>query len=158
MSNVMELSLRGASNLEKLMRAVLLDSENKVPAERLRIVGAIADGAIIEQGSNTNGEWVRLANGTQICLYRGTTTEEENSANGKIFTFPAAFFDVLTTKLVCSPARLASGTTAATTVVESSVVSASTYIIKILVPTDDGITASASSLGFHAIAIGRWKA
>ena len=68
MSNVMELSLRGASNLEKLMRAVLLDSENKVPSERLRIVGAVADGAIIEQGSNSNGDWIRFANGLQICM------------------------------------------------------------------------------------------
>lgn len=101
---------------------------------------------------------MRLANGTQICLYRGTTTEAENSANGKIFTFPAAFFDVLTTKLVCSPAGVISVTAHATTVVESGIVSASTYVIKILAPTADGIIASSSSLGFHAIAIGRWKA
>ena len=70
MSNVIELALRNASNLEKLMRAVLLDADNKIPADRLRIVGAIADGAIIEQGSNANGEWVRFANGTQICMKR----------------------------------------------------------------------------------------
>lgn len=70
MSNVMELSLRGTSSLEKLMRAVLLDSENKVPAERLRIVGALAEGAIIESGSNSNGNWVRFADGTQVCFGR----------------------------------------------------------------------------------------
>ena len=110
----MTISKRTASELEEVLRTLLLDSENKVPSERLRIVGAIDDGAIIEEGSNTNGEWVRLANGTQICLYRGTTTKAENSADGKIFTFPAAFFDVLTTKLVCSPAGIVSGSTFAT--------------------------------------------
>lgn len=66
MSNVMELSLRGASNLEKLMRAVLLDADNKIPAERLRIVGAVADGAIMESGSNANGYWCKLADGTLL--------------------------------------------------------------------------------------------
>lgn len=67
MSDVLEILKRGDSGLEALLRAVLLDSDNKVPADRLRIVGAVADGAIIEQGSNANGDWVRLTNGLQIC-------------------------------------------------------------------------------------------
>ena len=101
MSNVMTISKRTASGLEEVLRTLLLDSENKVPAERLRIVGAIADGAIIEQGSNSNGEWIRLANGTQVCwsllaesvdiiygadsLYRSETIWR---------TYPAAFIAV----------------------------------------------------------------
>ena len=90
MSNVMELSLRGASNLEKLMRAVLLDSENKVPADRLRIVGAIADGAIIESGSNANGYWCKLADGTLICWGNCDYTFTTNSYQEVILTLPAA--------------------------------------------------------------------
>ncbi len=55
MSDVMTFSKRTAAGLEEVFRTLLLDSENKVPAERLRIVGALADGAIIESGSNANG-------------------------------------------------------------------------------------------------------
>ena len=36
MSDVLEILKRGDSGLEALLRAVLLDSDNKVPAERLR--------------------------------------------------------------------------------------------------------------------------
>ena len=68
MSDVLEILKRGDSGLDALLRAVLLDSENKVPADRLRIVGALADGAIIEQGSNANGEYIRWADGTQVCV------------------------------------------------------------------------------------------
>ena len=89
MSDVMELSLRGASSLEKLMRAVLLDSENKVPSERLRIVGAVADGAIIEEGSNTNGNWIRLSNGLQLCWRNNYSTTPSGDIH--TWTFPAAF-------------------------------------------------------------------
>ncbi|OUO89991.1 hypothetical protein [Cloacibacillus sp. An23] len=66
MSDVMTFSKRTASGLEEALRTVLLDADNKVPAEALRIVGAIADGAVIESGSNTNGYWVKLADGTAI--------------------------------------------------------------------------------------------
>lgn len=90
----MELSLRGTSNLEKLMRAVLLDADNKVPAERLRIVGALAEGAIIESGSNANGNWGRFANGLQICygtsLFSFNTTDKYQEFQQ---TLPAAFAD-----------------------------------------------------------------
>lgn len=45
----------------------LLDDDGKISSDALRIVGALAEGAIIEQGSNANGEYVRFANGLQIC-------------------------------------------------------------------------------------------
>ena len=70
MSDVLEILKRGDNSLEALLRALLLDAENKVPVETLRIVGALADGAILEQGSNANGEYVRWADGTQICMKR----------------------------------------------------------------------------------------
>lgn len=83
MSDVMELSLRGTSALKKLMRAVLLDSDNKVPAKRLRIVGAVAEGAVMESGSNANGYWCKLADGTLLMQGRydaGSTTASANIA------------------------------------------------------------------------------
>ena len=86
MSDVMTFSKRTAAGLEEVLRALLLDSENKVPADRLRIVGALDDGAIIESGSNANGGWVRLANGTQWCFASIVTTVTQRE-----LSFPAAF-------------------------------------------------------------------
>lgn len=47
------------------------------------IVGAIADGAIMESGSNSNGYWCKLADGTLLMQGRynaGSTTEPANIA------------------------------------------------------------------------------
>ena len=94
MSDVLEILKRGDSGLEALLRAVLLDSENKIPAERLRIVGALADGAIIEQGSNANGEYIRWANGTQICMgsFSVSWTTEQEFVELDL-TYPAIFIE-----------------------------------------------------------------
>lgn len=47
----------------------------------------VPTGAIIERGSNANGEYVRFADGTQIC----TRTLTASSSAGVAWTFPAAF-------------------------------------------------------------------
>jgi len=48
--------------------------------------GGTPTGAVIERGSNANGEYVRFADGTQICTHSGTTS------NGTaIWSYPAAF-------------------------------------------------------------------
>ena len=112
MSDVMTFSKRTAAGLEEVLRTLLLDSENKVPAERLRIVGAIADGAIIEQGSNANGDWIRFSNGLQICLKRFRIESGDSvspieitilnsgwySSPQTLWAFPAIFVDY---KRVC---------------------------------------------------------
>lgn len=91
MSDVLEILKRGDNSLEALLRAVLLDTENKVPSDRLRIVGAIADGAIIESGSNANGNWLKLADGTLICwgTYNYSFTTDSNHQILTV-TLPAA--------------------------------------------------------------------
>ena len=89
MSDVMTISKRNAAGLEEVLRTLLLDSDNKVPAERLRIVGALADGAIIESGSNANGEYTRFANGLQICWRRNYSPTPSGDIH--TWTFPAAF-------------------------------------------------------------------
>ena len=83
MSNVMTISKRNAAGLEEVLRTLLLDSDNKVPAKRLRIVGALSEGAIIESGSNANGYWCKLADGTLLMQGRydaGSTTAPANIA------------------------------------------------------------------------------
>lgn len=59
----------------------------------------IPTGAVIERGSNANGEYVRFADGTQICVGPDFTGISASTAAGGIFrnatpidwTFPAAF-------------------------------------------------------------------
>lgn len=61
--------------------------------------GGVPTGALMEYGSNANGSYLRLADGTQICMIRETMTYS-TTATGAIFrdattagtwTFPAAF-------------------------------------------------------------------
>jgi hypothetical protein len=61
--------------------------------------GGVPTAALIERGSNSNGEYVRFADGTQICLGRLTNIAIDNSfGSGGLFrsntlswTFPATF-------------------------------------------------------------------
>ncbi|WP_212525616.1 DUF2793 domain-containing protein [Actibacterium sp. MT2.3-13A] len=48
-------------------------------------------GAVIERGSNANGDYVRLADGTQICWVSKTTAYISGSYCAANWTFPAAF-------------------------------------------------------------------
>ena len=96
MSDVMTFSKRTAAGLEEVLRTLLLDAESKVPADRLRIVGALSEGAIIEQGENANGEYVRFANGLQICMSTIQLTDIDNPEKQEVwrassYISPAAF-------------------------------------------------------------------
>lgn len=63
-------------------------------------VGGVPTGQIIERGSNANGEYVRYADGTQICTRQvnlGNVTIGANSVSTNLAilygTFPAAFIN-----------------------------------------------------------------
>jgi len=51
----------------------------------------IPTGAIIERGSNANGEYVRYADGTQICTHRLALTHAANTDLVTTWTYPAGF-------------------------------------------------------------------
>ena len=56
--------------------------------------GGVPTGAIIQRGSNANGEFVRYADGTQICFRRLTNSEVENTSTSistTFFSYPATF-------------------------------------------------------------------
>lgn len=68
------------------------------------VVGSVSmsdglpSGAVIEQGENANGSYVRFADGTQICRAEIATTEPVSTASGALFsssamlwTYPAPF-------------------------------------------------------------------
>ncbi|WP_143330774.1 hypothetical protein [Cloacibacillus sp. An23] len=151
MSDVMTYSKRTASGLEEALRTVLLDADNKVPAEALRIVGAISDGAIIEQGSNANGDWVRYANGTQICT--GSVTISFVSTDSYVAstaTFPAVF---ISPPVVVSGTYQGAGNGSASDAAPPNATSC-----LICVSPTRGITfGSDSTREYTYIAIGKWK-
>ncbi|AEH79188.1 phage tail protein [Sinorhizobium meliloti] len=79
---------------------------NVIPREVVGLVGqasGIPTGAIIEPGSNANGEYVRFADGTQICWGTGTINVSTNLNNhfgstsgasvtgNALISFPATF-------------------------------------------------------------------
>ncbi|UYV37192.1 DUF2793 domain-containing protein [Rhodobacteraceae bacterium D3-12] len=49
----------------------------------------IPTGAVIERGSNANGEYVRFADGTQICTAK--VSHDFSSTGSALYTYPAAF-------------------------------------------------------------------
>ena len=157
MSDVLEILKRGDSGLEALLRAVLLDSDNKVPAERLRIVGALADGAIMESGSNSNGRWCKLADGTQVCYWsRGNLPITSNTGIGFItglyrynieITFPAAFVTI--------PAIFASGASNSSSYAISDVFTASRQGATLIHYTQVQTLPGEATLSWCAI--GKWK-
>ena len=62
--------------------------------------GGVPTGAIIQRGSNANGEFVRYADGTQICTFKGDTSDFQiTSPYGNLFqgvlnfTLPSAFIN-----------------------------------------------------------------
>lgn len=61
--------------------------------------GGVPTGAIIQRGSNANGEYVKFADGTLICTFSANSVLTSNVATGNVFTssseyvwtFPIAF-------------------------------------------------------------------
>lgn len=121
-----------------------------------KIVGLIDDGAIIEEGSNANGRYVKFKNGTMICYFNGSNLSlPASSAYGALFisdyawTFPQAFFD---TPVVPAPsAKIGSGANWASI---GSAPSKTQVVIRVF---DAFTSAAASNATILAMAIGRWK-
>lgn len=114
MSNVMTISKRTVSGLEEVLRTLLLDAESKVPADRLRIVGAVADGAIMESGSNANGYWIRLTDGMQMCWHTVFALSQNILPDYTVYdttlwTPPASFLGDYAVEILNCSAKDASG-------------------------------------------------
>ena len=154
MSDVLEILKRGDSGLDALLRAVLLDSDNKVPADRLRIVGALSAGHIIESGDNANGNYVRFADGTQIAfgnaIISGTTggavATGWNYTETSAVTFPASFIQppIVTCETVIS------GCQACVCRVHPS---SGSFLMRLIAPG----TINFNNGTCYFIAIGKWK-
>lgn len=120
------------------------------------LIGAVANGnAIIESGSNSNGAYVKFADGTMICWSQNTAATVSSGAFGALYVgvvgtliFPASFVGSVPR---CAPAGRYGG-------------SGSLAWAAVNSPTLTGVTMnvigtnSASTCIADYIAIGRWKA
>jgi len=84
------------SNAEQYFRKNLSDTWKKV-FQNENILGTVSQsggvptGAIIERGSNANGEYVKYADGTLICVCRPSVDLSTNAF--QTFYFPSSFID-----------------------------------------------------------------
>ena len=78
----------------------LLSTGNDDPAEIFKqsnILGTVSEsggvptGAIIECGSNSNGEFVKYADGTMICTSQVSFNFSTSSFGKQVFSYPASF-------------------------------------------------------------------
>ena len=122
-----------------------------------RIVGALTSGHIIESGSNANGNYVRFADGTQVCYLSRTITQEENSGQGAVVTYPASFIRSNDLIVVATPRIATSMTTGGIGTVEIHGISITGCEVKVLILANGG-TLSAAQTPCTVVAIGRWKA
>ncbi|MGD9916419.1 MAG: DUF2793 domain-containing protein [Paenirhodobacter sp.] len=125
--------------------------------------GGVPQGAVIERGTTANGEYIRLADGTQICFAvlsggsitasgSGTWADPYRSADLG-WTFPAAFSVAPVVQAsAIPPASLAAARrrAAACTGAISATAAAQIHVVRL---GDDG---TADDFGIGVTAIGRW--
>lgn len=113
------------------------------------IVGDVAGGSVVQSGSNSNGNWIRLANGTQIC--RGQVTFSGNGwkPSSPVISYPMAFTAPPTT--VIQPLSDGSGYYAVPQMGMGS--GSGSFFIR----DTAGIVDTGTSAAVDYVAIGVWK-
>lgn len=122
------------------------------------IVGAVSQaaglptGSVIERGTNANGDYVRLADGTQICWCEKSSTDSQNIASGALYrtegetvVFPASFAAGAAVQV--NPGQ--SGTAEAWFTAEDPTVSS---VQMYRMGTDN----TATNVTYRCMALGRW--
>lgn len=118
-------------------------------------VAGVPTGAVIERGSNSNGEYVRFADGTQICwVHMEVSDQAINTPYGSVYQgsrtwpYPAAFAE--RPSVACSLFRWGTGASiggvAATPSTSSATLRGIDFISR----------ASGTNTAISAIAVGRW--
>lgn len=108
----------------------------------------IPTGAVVERGSNANGEYIRFADGTQICRM---LVAPMSATEDTIWTFPAVFFS---SDMFVHGMTNGSGTTLAYLLGLGNPSGSSTPVRNFLINTAGSITRSTA--GVRVVAIGRW--
>ena len=99
LTKILALCKNNGTTLDELLKLPVLDAEGKIPAAALRIVGALSAGAVIESGDNANGNYVRFADGTQVCWITALTAQSGASGESANYatadwTFPSEFIGI----------------------------------------------------------------
>lgn len=131
--------------------------------KRANILGTVSQsagvptGAIIESGSNANGNYVRYASGLQICYIRTASlglgggsawgTSGATIRSGTSWTFPAAFID---TNIAVAGTGVDNADVG---IIAGSIPTATTHPFFYITRT-----ASPSTFDVHFVAVGRWFA
>lgn len=124
------------------------------------VVGSMASGAIIERGSNANGEYVRFADGTQICSFYAPTVAVSSTARTEggisffyaeyMWSFPANFAAPPLTELTARVGRAVGILLFAPVTISTVTGVSSDFRIS-------GPERVEKLIYMSAIAIGRWK-
>jgi len=148
------LDVNGTSNATNLTRG------GSQVYSRNNILGTVSEssgtptGAIIERGSNSNGEFVKYADGTMICHFYDEVTDQSISAaygslyqGTRVWTYPSSFVNI--PSVSCGLGRW--GTSASW-----SGLSSSSSVSSFLRFWDIFLRNSGTSMDISATAIGRW--
>lgn len=116
------------------------------------IPNTLASGAIIERGSNANGNYIKYPDGTMITS--GSIVVASSNNSGNVYTFPHAF--ISTPKVTAHANEISSGGASGSIVTEMANATTSFVYVKAL-----GHAASAiydiTNCEIIVNAIGRWK-
>ena len=114
--------------------------------------GGVPTGAVIEQGSNANGEYVKFADGTMIASAGLSLTETNNNGSGTTGALPATF---IANPTVNSLSSITSVSGSACRVVEATA-TVTTYKGKIITISNGGTVTGAGDDYVRFLVIGRW--
>lgn len=148
-------SLKFLPNAESPQYEVFHRGNNPAASDITGIVGSLSSGAVIESGSNANGEYVKFADGTMICASKMSFSSPVSGPMDGLqyaayrWTFPASF--------IASPSVSGSFRSAGRLILsvgyrDESVTSSAELYYGSLNPIADGTT-----ILCRLIAIGRWK-
>ena len=131
--------------------------------DRGNILGTVTEaagvptGAIIERGSNANGEFVKYADGTQICWVSPLTLTQANADRMSAdWTFPASFINTNTSVVSGLDNRVGPGDRDIGTLKHESLGTASVFnsVFRTQGATRDFESSDTATI--YIIAIGRW--
>jgi len=147
------LSVTPATGVPNLSAGTTVD--DRVVYHRGNLVGPVSQtagvpqGAVIQRGTGTNGEFLRFADGTQLCWRTNLSVVSANTAEGTLFrsadvtwTYPVAF--------VGAPAVTGSANDLGAWVT-TGVPGTASCIMRVV-----AATTRTAAVGFRSMAVGRW--
>lgn len=115
--------------------------------------GGVPTGAVVERGSNANGEYVRFADGTQICVGRTGLVGITSGVSVEFSkTLPAAFSGDIRMSFMQSDVHGDSRAAATTCGRSTTAPTGSTVYLR----AASALTGTQFNVSFDIIAIGRW--